>query len=278
MPIYLPVDPSRDEEKRLRVLYPLFKDAARPYPDDPPAVTAGTGLAPETKYYQTTARAALNLGLGDLFKFGADGFYDALIMDTVVGIPKYRTGVIPPEIKVLGTYWGFSVRVVMKFRSLQLKGDLNLSMLAAAVELNSAEIQYAVTAVGVDRQIFATALRSVPLFGKLDYATYARLQAGLDELGQALAGRVSSQPLLPIGVFVRDDPFDRDVLSDGRSVRWPMIQIANRIRWSEAVAKAPSWVDRDILTRVYGELVGKNLEVPVAEATANTAREWLRVE
>lgn len=277
MPIYLPVDPSLDGARRLRVLVPLFGDAATPYPAEAPPVGATTGLSPVTKYYQTTAQAAVNLGLGDMFKLGAEGFQDAVIMDTLVGIPRFRTGVITPDIKVLGTFWGFSVRVAMKIRTLQVTAEVDLSMLAASVEVGAAEIQYAVSAIGVDRDIFAAALRSVPLFGKLDYATYARLQAALDDLGLALAGRLDSAPLLPIAVYVRDDPFDRDVLAEGRSVRWAMVKLANRITWGGAVATAPAWLDRRVAEQAYRQLVGEHLGVGVPEAAASAAREWLKV-
>lgn len=277
MPIYMPVDPTLDQGK-IRVLVPLFGEAgSKPYPEQAPAVDGTTGISPDPRYYQTTARVAASLGLGDVFRVDAEGFDEVMVMDTIVGIPRYRAGVIPPEVKVLGTYWGFSVRVAMRIRTSSATANADLGLLAAAVEVGAAEIQYSVSAVGIDRAIFAAALASVPLFGTLNYTAYARLSASIDALMQALAARLTSQPLLPIGVFLRDDPFDTDVVSEGRSVRWAMTRIANGIKGDVALDRAPAWLDEGIAREVYGELVGADLTLDVGPDAADAARDWLKV-
>lgn len=278
MPIYLPVNPEMDDKKRIRALasMPMFGDAAMPYPESAPTVTDATGTTPITNYYQTTIQAAGSLGVGDMFKIGAEGYYEAMIMDTTVGVTKFRTGQIPSSVKILGTTWGLSVRVAMKIRTLKTTANANLSFLAAQVEFGAAEIQYSVQAIGIDREVFAAALRGVPLFGKLDYTAYARLSSALDELKVMLAKRITSQPLLPIGVFVRDDPFDKDIIAEGRSVRWTMVKLANKIKFSDAVATAPAWLNQTTVERVYRELNGQELSMPVEDKAANHARDWLR--
>lgn len=267
MPIYIPVDPALDEEKRLRALVPLFQDAARPYPDDPPEVTAEVGHEPVIRYYNTTVQAAVQLGLGDMFKFGADGFCDVTIMDTTIAIPKFRSGVVPSEVKIVGTLWGYTIRVAMKIRSLHVSAGATLGLLAASVELGAAEIQYSVTGLGIDRKLFSAALRKVPLFGKLDYTAYARLQSALVDLSDALGEQLGTRPLLPIGVFVRNNPFEFDAVTEARSVRWAAVQYANRHSWEVAILSAPPWLDHDIAARAYRDWTGKDPGV---------ARDWLK--
>ena len=277
MEIWVPTEPDLDDRGRIRSLIPLLGDAATAFPQSAPTFTPTLGVDFDVKYYETTLQGAATLGLGGLFKVSADGFYQVVIMDTVVGIPTRREGLITPDIKIIGTYWGFSVRVAMRVRMLSASADVNVSYLAAAAEVGEAEIQYSVSAVGIDRKIFAKALRGVPLFGKLDYAAFARLQASLDELKLAMAERLTSHPLVPLGVWLREKPFQRDIFAEGRSVRWAMVKLANRMPLKAVLERAPAWVDKECLRRVYHELLGDLTDSEVTPEAIEQARQWLNV-
>jgi hypothetical protein len=275
--LYLPVDPSRDPEGRIRVLTRLLgEDASKPYPVSAPTIDANTGLNPVVKYYQTTQEAAAQLGAGDLFKVSASGFYQAAILDVVVGVPKYRVGTIGPNDKIVGTFWGFSVRLSMRIRTLDVKIGADLGYVAAAVQSGAADVQYSVAGIGIDRKIFAAALRGIPLFGKMDYTAFAKFKGALDDLTTAMAARVTTSPLLPLGVFVMNDPFNGDIVAQARDVRWAMAKIANGFKRTEALASAPEWLRKENAGTTYDGVLGKAQDAPSEHATT-TARDWLSV-
>lgn len=275
MPIYVPVAPELDAQGRLRVLVPLLGDCAKTFPEKPPVVDSTTGLDLTAKWYQTTMQAAAKLGLGGAFSVAAEGYCQVMVMDAVVGINRHRVGRIPEGIKILGTFWGFTLRVVMRVRSLKAETRLDLGYIAAAVEVGAAEVQYSVVAHGIDRKLFATALKEVPMFGRFDYTVFSRLSTALDQLKAELADRVTRAPLLPIGVYLDNDPFDADIRSAARSVRWTMKQIAAGICGSVALAGAPGWVSYSIAEQVYHELGQFDLDDDISDQAADKARTWL---
>ncbi|WP_338869428.1 hypothetical protein [Myxococcus stipitatus] len=272
----MPIDPGLDENGNIRVLVPIFgAEASVPYPQLAPVFDPAMGIEVLSSYYESTLQAAASIGMGGLFQMKAEGFYKAVVMDFRAGFPKFRTGA-PGTTKILGTFWGVTVRVAMRVRTIAASARMDLASLAASVETGAAEVQYSVSAVGVDRRIFAAALRGVPLFGKLDYTGFARLSAALVALKAPLTDRLSTHPLLPISVWV-ENPFDANIISEGRSVRWAMSKISSRVKYETALAQAPSWANLMIARRAYQDILGNAFTIDVPEHAAKRARDWLKV-
>jgi hypothetical protein len=273
MPVWLPIDPGLDENKCLRVLVPLFgREESKPYPESAPTFESSTGIEIGASYYESALQAAASLGMGELFQMEAEGFVKAITMDFRVGIPRYRTGA-PGTTKIIGTFWGFTIRIAMRARMFSASAKMDLSYLAASVEAGAAEIQYSVSAIGIDRTTFAAALRGVPLFGEFDYSTFARLNAALEDLKESLAARLSTHPLLPISVWV-ENPFG-DPISEARSVRWAINKIFRGIKLDAALAEAPRWANQRIVRKVYQEFLDSNINTDIPQHVADRARDWL---
>lgn len=272
MAMWISVDPTLTEDGYIRSLYPRLKEEARPYPEAPQIVNQDTGAQIVDSFYETTSEFAVSLGYGGMFQSSVDGFYRSFIMETSVSVPKMRPVAEPGLVR--GTRWGFSVRVAMRIRTLQAKMQLDLSMVAAAVEVGAAEIAYSITALGIDRKTCGVALAGIPLFGKLDYNTYSKMRDGIGTLREAMGQRLINSPLLPISVFLARNPYQLDIFGEARSVRWAIVKIANQIEFPVAITQAPDWVDRKIAQDVYAQLT-KNR--PITREVADLASKWWTV-
>jgi hypothetical protein len=269
----VPVNPGRDEGGRIKSLLPFVGarlDDALPYPE---ALTP-EDLAERTtivNFFQTSARTAATLGIMDALATSSDYLSEAAVFEILVGTHKIRAGDVTGCF-VRETFWGSSIRIVMRVKARDSKASGSFGMLAASVELGSAEVEYEVKSVGgVSTELLAIALEGMPLFGTLDFDAYTRFTAAADDIAQRLMAQVSPRAV-PVAVKLRYHPA-KESTSEAISMRYAMVSIAHLLPLADALRAAPQGFEPLVIHEAYQKVLG-DTSAPL-EAHAEKARSWL---
>jgi hypothetical protein len=269
----VPVNPARDDKGRIKSLLPFVGDSpddALPYPE---------ALKPEdlaerktiVNFFQTSASTAAKLGIMDTLATSSDYLSEAAVFELLIGTHKIRSGDVTPYL-VRETFWGSSIRIVLRVKSLDAKATSGFAQLAASVEMRKAQVEYEIKTVGaVTPEMLSTALEGMPLFGTLDFDAYTRINEAALELATTLMEKTSPDAV-PVAVKLKYHPAQHSTV-EALSMRFAMIAIAHQKPLEMALKEAPSCVDHFVIQEAY-QAVLAGAKAPLG-AHAERARSWL---
>lgn len=269
----VPIDPARDEAGRIKSLFPFVGarlDDALPYP----AALTPADLAERktiVNFFQTSARTAASLGIMDALTTSSDYLSEAAVFEILVGTHKIRSGDVT-QCFVRETFWGSSIRIVMRVKALDAKATGGFGMVAASVELQSAQVEYEIKSVGgVSTEMLAIALEGMPLFGTLDFDGYTKFTQAAEDIAQKLMAQATLPPV-PVAVKLKYHPA-KDSTSEALSARYAMVSIAHLTPLEDALKDAPRGLEPLVVQETYQKvLAGADA---LMETHAEKARSWL---
>ncbi len=269
----VPINPARDEKGRIKSLFPFVGndlDDALPYPEKlPPEDLAQKKTI--VNYFHTSASTAAKLGIMDVLATSRDYLSEAAVYEILVGTHEIRSGDVTNYL-VRETFWGSSIRIVMRVRALDAKATVGFAQLAASVELRKAQVEYEIKTVGAATpEMLATALEGMPLFGTLDFDAYTRFIEAAGDLAQTLMTELTL-PDAPVAVKLEYHPSGQST-SDALTTRYAMVSITHRKPLDAALREAPQDVDPFVIQQTYRRILG-SASAPL-EAHAERARSWL---
>lgn len=263
---YIPVQPYIDPEGRIEtireILGPVYDQAAHTYPKLNPGERALTldqlksrtatqdlkhdnlGMEGQWSLSRVSAAVAAQVGYGGLFTSKAEAFGDVLVADALAGYRCVKTQVsgTPSDAKepVFGTFWGYTLRLVVKVSGFASNTELSLPIVAARAKLGQITAEYSIEGIGGNLETFAAVLRALPTIGEFDMKTYTSISnAAKGVLTQLIAAHnmsPSDTPLLPIQVGIGPETLPQSTMVDAKSLRFAMLCIRNKIKLDEALA------------------------------------------
>ncbi|MBL9100628.1 MAG: hypothetical protein JNL82_06710 [Myxococcales bacterium] len=273
-PNYMPIASELDGEGHLEVLRSLYgKVDARPIPR--PQTTADASIS--YNYYSMSLAMAARVGVGKYVDLDVNGSSRVDCFDFAVGVLASFTGDSLPDDKIVRqTFWGSTVRVVLRIHALDSHVKLDIPAgpvsYAAAVELGRARVEYQVEGVATAPSVFAAVLRSLPLGGRFDVAAHARLSNALHTVLKTMLKAVQSgEGLAPIGVTLQSRPHE-PFLAEARTLRWASGQMAAGQSLAQARLRRPAWADEALVTQFYCNRLSGTGEGPIKPADASWAQ------
>lgn len=268
----VPVHPARDEKGRLKSLFPFVgeTDEALPYPA---ALSADDTSERKmiVNFFRTSASMASKLGILGSLSSSSDYLDDAAVYEILVGVHKIRAGDVTDAF-VLETFWGSSIRIAMRVKTMDAKATGGFSLLAASVELGTAQVEYQVTTLGsVSPTMLATALEGIPLFGTLTFDAYTQFTEAAETIAHSLMTE-TSDPAVPVAVRLKYHPAEQSLL-EAMSTRYAMIQLAHKKPLKDALQGVPAPIDPLVIQHAYRRILGQD-PIPL-EVHAERARRWL---
>jgi hypothetical protein len=267
----VPIEPAQDNDGRLiRLIDLLGKDDAFPYP---PRLEERDRRAPygSIAFKRISTRFAAKLGVTGAFDFNGEWFADSAVWEIRYGTTKHNSD---GDAKVLATFWGSALRLLLRVRALDAKATGSFANLAAAVETKAAQVEYEATLVGsATPRLFAAALRGLPLFGSLDMAAYESLMGGVSRISGMLADRLTeSKDFRPIAVELNYKAPD-SAQDEALATRFSMLRIARGLSQQQAQQINRGRFDVDIIRETYRRVLG-TAEV-ISDEHKALARDWL---
>ncbi len=222
----LPVDPTLDEQRRLRVLVPILGEKSS-YPVPPPALDGTWDL--EMGVDAISVSASVDLGVSAAFKGATSVNRKTLVWNALIG---KRAVLDNPtaDSAIFETFWGVGLRVVISFVTTEISTDVDVAVVAASADFKSSDVQYEVHAVGLGPSYLAKALREVPPLGRFDLNTYWNLDGLRQYLAESLVKELpqsgdATATLYPLRVSVSTNPF-QDVVNEAAVYRFVMMCVA----------------------------------------------------
>lgn len=274
-PNYMPIVSDLDAEGHLEVLRALYGKTAdtRPVPRQQSTAKAGISY----NLYSMSLSMASTLGIGEYYDLDVNASSRVDCFDFAVGVLESFSGATMPSGQVVRqTFWGSTVRVLLRIHALDSKMKLDIPAgpvsYAAAVELGRARVEYQIEGLSASPKVFAAVLRSLPLGGRFDVAAHARLSNALrDVLKMMLASVQAGEGLAPIGVTLQSRPHE-PFLDEARALRWASGQMAASQSLTQARLHRPTWVDEPLLTQFYRTRLAGDGEGPIQPADASWAK------
>jgi hypothetical protein len=281
---WTPISPERDPDGGLRAIRELFgpRVQATPIPLSDEALAAGR-VKMSMSYTRMSQAVAASLSVGKYVDTNVNFHKEIHVFDFAVGcFESFDEATLPVGQIITATFWGMSLRVLFRARSLDAKAKIDFNAgpvgVAAAVELGHASVEFQVDAICSDPLVFASVLEGVPLTGKFDIQAYARFSQKLADAQLAMLRSARSNPgkLLPIGVLLSDNADERNFLDEAKSIRWALGQIAAGRALDSALAKLASGVDKAVVEETYRHCLGKDGTAKIKAADAKWAQSELR--
>jgi len=269
---FIPVDPALTDDGNFRSLAPFFPE--KKCAPVPLGTVDNPTYAANINFFSCSASVAAKLGVSDLFSVSGGYMDRAAVADVTLGIPRYIVGNIPADQRVSATFWGVGLRIAMRIRTANAQASASFAVLSASVQLKRAQVQYQVSGLGLPVKLFVTALRGLPVFGSLDYESYAALGRIKNEFASTIKQSLKPDDLLPMGVLTTEDIISDDLMKESHSVRYAMLRIANRIPLAEAEASATSAIDSSVLRDVYAKTLPTGQSTP-SDVASRRAKDWL---
>ncbi|MFV8754636.1 hypothetical protein ACNOYE_29165 [Nannocystaceae bacterium ST9] len=270
-----PIDPSLDEQGRIRALVPLLGDAARPVPL--PALDGAWDIDFDAR--NRTSEISAKLGVSALLATESRVNRTTAIWDALVG-KRAIVDTPEPDTVIYETFWGIGLRILLTYRSTDVGLDASIAVVAATAEYRSLDVQYEIRSLGLGAKELAFILRRLPPLGRFDMTSYTVLETARqslkDSLLAALAQPDAAKRLRPAIIKMAAAPFTGE-LEEAAEYRFTMQGIAAGLRLNETLARktASAWkaVRQDEIRKIYRELVGSDGPPDTKAKTA--ARNWL---
>jgi hypothetical protein len=269
----IPVSPARDTQGRILSLLPFVDgkwDDALPYPSK---------LTEEDRaqrkmvvnFFQTSASTAAKLGIMGALSTSSNYLYDAAVFEILIGTHKIRSGDVTNYL-VRETFWGSSIRIAMRIKALDVKAAGGFGLIAASVELGTAQVEYEITTLGtISPFMLATALEGMPLFGTLNFDAYTQFTEAAESIAHQLMDEAGTS-VVPVAVKLKYHPPQQSMI-EALSKRYAMIAIIRTKNLTTALKEAPKDLDPFVIKDAYWQvLAGANQPL---ETHAETARSWL---
>jgi hypothetical protein len=269
----VPVHPARDEKGRLKSLLPFIRknpDEALPYPHtlDELDISERKMLV---HFFQTSASVASKLGLMSAVSSSRNSLQEAAVFEILVGSHKIRTGNVT-GLLVRETFWGSSIRIAMRVKARESSATGGFSVLAASVELGTAQVEYEISSLGaITPLMLATALEGMPLFGTLSFAAYTQFNEAAQKIALTLMAEATLPPV-PVAVKLDYHP-PASSMVEALATRYAMIALAHLKPLEAALHDAPREIDQLVIRSTYRRILD-GAAAPL-EIHAEKARSWL---
>ena len=271
----IPVSPARDSQGRIVSLFPFVDgkwDDALPYPTQ---LTAEDVVQRKmlVNFFQTSASVAAKLGIMGALGTSSDYLCDAAVFEILIGTHKIRSGDVTNYL-VRETFWGSSIRIAMRVKTLDAKASGGFGMLAASVELGTAQVEYEVSTFGaVSPHMLATALEGMPLFGTLNFDAYIQFTQAAEDIAQQLMAETNTKPAsVPVAVKLKYHP-PKQSMTEALTKRYAMLAIIRSKPLDAALGDAPEELDPFVIKETYWQVLA-GASTPL-ETHAEMARSWL---
>jgi hypothetical protein len=279
MAFEFPVDPTLDKEGRLQALVPLLPAPESARPVELRELDGVWDFDFNSRSGATGAYA--QLGVSAAFTTNSSLESRTLVWDALVGKREPLENPTPTSV-IFETFWGIGLRVVVTFKTLDTKANVNIGMLAAKAEYHAMDVQYEVHSIGMGGADLATLLRKVPPLNRFDMTTYSLLDEVcgtlVKQLSSVLSGDLGEarKKLRPALVKLSVSPFTDD-FDAAATYRFTLERIEAGLTLRQMLSQLGGWknVTEAGCTKVFREFAGGS-DVP-DEAARARARDWLKV-
>jgi hypothetical protein len=281
--IQYPIDPSMDEQGRIRVLIPILgpslgPDAARPVAL--PELGGSWDIDVNARVADTSAYA--KLGVSGMLSGQSTLDRKTAVWDALIG-KNAVAGARDPATAIYQTFWGVGLRISIIFHSTEIEASASIASIAASAEYRKVDVQYEITSIGLGPVELAEVLSTIPPLGQFDMNAYAMLENVRTKLTRSLQARLEKaanpgELLQPAIVSLKKVPFT-DELTEAAEYRFTMQSIASGLTLAQALARlgGDTWrtVRRDQVQALYAKVAGGE-GAPPARAREE-ARKWLSI-
>lgn len=273
-----PIDPSLDEQGRIRALVPLLGEGARPVPLPP--LDGAWDIDFDSR--NRTSELSAKLGVSALLATESRVNRTTAIWDALVG-KRAILGTPSSDTVIYETFWGIGLRILLTYRSTDVGADASIAVVAASAEYRSLDVQYEIRSLGLGPKELAFILRRLPPLGRFDMTSFTVLETARQSLKQALLGTLTqpdtAKRLRPAIIKMAATPFTGE-LDEAAEHRFVMQSVAAGMRLSETLGRIQTagWktISAKRVEALYRKTVGN--EGPPTNKAKLAARGWLAVD